>query len=183
MIGQSNLILIGGTNRNVGKTTLSLFLINKFKEINPVIGLKVTSIYPNDEKYHGKHETTLDEDFEIIEEKDLSGQKDTSKMLLAGAEMVFYIRTKDEKIDKAYAEFLKLIPNNSIIVCESISLRKFLKPGLFVLIKSLLSQKIKQSAIELEPFADLIINSDGEAFDFDLDKIEFVEGRWRIINA
>ncbi|WP_406542459.1 hypothetical protein [Clostridium ljungdahlii] len=39
-----NMILIGSTARNSGKTTLAVSIINKYKLSRPVVALKVTTI-------------------------------------------------------------------------------------------------------------------------------------------
>lgn len=178
MIEQPKLILIGGTKRNIGKTTLATHLISKYAPFYSVIGLKVTSIYPNDHSHHGTHEIPLTNNFEIIEETDRSGRKDTSKMLLAGADKVYYIRTIDESIELAYREFQKNIHPDSLIVCESISLRKHILPGAFVLIKYALPHDVKTSALQMESYADKIIYSDGEKYNENIDQIIFNGNKW-----
>jgi hypothetical protein len=137
-------------------------LINKFGNEFPILGLKVTSIYPNDVNKHGNHQNPLEENFEIIEETDLNGIKDTSKMLLAGAKKVYYIRSKDNHIKEAINEFLKTFYHSEFIVCESISIRKYVNPGLFIMLKYNFPHEIKQSAIELEKYSDYLLIRKGE---------------------
>ncbi len=175
-----SLIMIGGSSRNVGKTTLANRLIKKYSPHYPVIGLKVTSIYPGEKNYHGHHKTELEKDFEIFEEKNKDGYKDTCKMLYHGASRVFYIRAHDYAIKNAFQQFMEFIPGNAVMVCESISLRLFVKPGLFILIESTVNPAMKISFGKLLPYADLLIKSDGKNFDFDVDRIVFENGHWII---
>lgn len=175
-----NLLIIGGSGRNVGKTTLIINLINKFHTEYSIIGLKVTSIRPGEQEFHGKHEFELKEDFEIFEEHHRDGIKDTSKMLIAGATKVFYIRAFDESIPIAFNLFLDKIPEKSMIICESISLRKYVKPGLFVMIKQSGQENIKQRAEEMMNLADLNLTSDGKTFDHNMNKLTIRDYIWMI---
>jgi len=174
------LLIIGGSSRNVGKTTLATTLIRRYRETHEIIGLKVTSIYPKEKNYHGNHEKELTGDYEIFEETNPDGYKDTSKMLWHGAKKVYYVRAQDHAIQAALNEFYSLIPENPIIVCESISLRQFVKPGLFVLIQSTLSHQAKVSFQKMLPYADLVIHSDGKEFDFNVDRLVFENGAWEV---
>ncbi len=97
------------------------------------MGLKVTNVKEGDEAFHGNHSGDPKTPWYVFEETDHSGEKDTSKMLQAGAERVFFIRTSEAWMKEAYDHFIKLIPPGSLIVCESRSLRTILKPGIFVI--------------------------------------------------
>ena len=126
--------MIGGISRNAGKTTLACHVIRQLKDNFQVIGLKVTSIRPGEEDQHGDHPGDKFEKFSIMEELDSLTQKDTSKMLSAGAKRVFFIRTVDAFQQEAISAFLlKYNPGHSPIVCESRSLRDNVLPGLFVM--------------------------------------------------
>ncbi len=149
-----NLIIIGGSSRNVGKTTLALKLIEKYCANEKIIGLKVTSIKPGEETFHGSHESFNLQQYSIIEETVIDGRKDTSRMLLAGAEKVFYIETPDHLLGEAMSEFLLKVGADSPIICESRSLRKVVKPGLFVLLKHYDQMLIKPEFKQFEKLAD-----------------------------
>ena len=49
------MLLIGGATRNVGKTSLSARIINKFAH-EQVVAIKIKTIYPNDSFFHGKYD-------------------------------------------------------------------------------------------------------------------------------
>jgi hypothetical protein len=174
-----NLLILGGSHRNVGKTSLIIQLIQRMHQSHHVIGLKVSSIKGLDENMHGKHEK-LASDFDIFEEKNRDGTKDTSRMLRAGAKNVFYIRAFDHAIPQAFSLFMNKIPKESCILCESISLRYFVQPGLFILIQEEHETKIKSSFQELKPRADLLIYTNGKTFNYDISKIDFrTETGWQ----
>jgi hypothetical protein len=134
MLSVPQMVLIGGNSRNTGKTTIACELIRLLSATHEVVGLKVTSIRPGEETFHGQHETALPASgFSLFEETDLSGRKDTSKMLLAGAKSVYYIQTPDSGIERAFSAFRLSLTGNPIIVCESRSLRRYVEPGYFVM--------------------------------------------------
>lgn len=65
-----NLLIIGGTGRNVGKTTLANLLIKKFSLQIEIIGLKVSTHKKGDEFLHGYHEVKIDEASFSIKKED-----------------------------------------------------------------------------------------------------------------
>jgi hypothetical protein len=180
MIKQAKMLMIGGATRNVGKTTFSCAVIEKSSRNHLIIGLKIKTIYKGDNFFHGKDQNPLKGNYRIIEELDNSGSEDTMRMLKAGAKQVFRIKVKSEFIKEAFYDFFRQIPENSFILCESNSLRKVVKPGLFLMIKHKNSNEIKPSAKELEPFADKIIFTDGEKHDFNLKNIEIKNEQWML---
>ncbi len=128
----SEMVMIGGNSRNSGKTTMACCIISKLAPTQEVIGLKVTSIRPGEEGFHGTHLEELNDDFSILEELNADSHKDTSKMLRAGAAHVYYIRVAETHIEKALIHFMSRYIKKQIVICESRSLREFVNPGLFL---------------------------------------------------
>jgi hypothetical protein len=157
MLKTTNLLLVGGNSRHIGKTTLLCSIIKAAVMLGPVIALKVTSIYQNDEEFHGEHELLISGYFNIAEETGNRQPKDTSKMLEAGAIRSFYIQARDHAVENAWHTFLKMIPENHLLVCESRSLRRFIEPGLFIYLKSSRVQEEKPYSLWLEKLADKIL--------------------------
>ncbi len=130
-----NLLIIGGTGRNVGKTTLALFIISKISNQTGVIGLKVSTHKQGEELFHGNHGSLLSNEFRITTETRKFPDKDTALMLDAGATSSFYIEAATNKVLEAYNEFMDHYnQDGSPVVCESRSLRNQVKPGLFILL-------------------------------------------------
>jgi hypothetical protein len=155
-----NLIIIGGSSRNVGKTTLAINLIKKYAGSEKITGLKVTSIRQGEERYHGSHLVPDLQSFRILEETSIDSMKDTAKMLAAGAERVFYIETPDSQINMAVSTFLSTKNTGGPIVCESRNLRIAVIPGLFVLLKHFDENLIKQGFDFYERLADITLKID-----------------------
>ncbi len=131
-----NLLIIGGTGRNVGKTSLALMLLKKYKE-SRIIGLKVSAHRKNEEYFHGSHEFLPVENYKISIETGNKPWKDTAQMVNAGAIKAFYIESADEKIPEAYIDFRNNHNNSNLpVICESRSLRKHIIPGVYILLIS-----------------------------------------------
>jgi uridine kinase len=172
--------MIGATGRNSGKTKLVTRLIEIFSKKYPITGLKVSTYYGNDEQFHGQNQEHLKENFLVIKDTDISTEKNTAKMLAAGASEVFWIKTNINSIDASVNKFLKQKKNNTYIVCESNSLRKSLIPDVFIMIRNT-TKPLKNSAEDVMKYADIIIESNGKEFsNFDVSSITIENGKWII---
>ena len=178
MITDKNLIIIGGAGRNVGKTEFVCRLIEKFSRTMDIYGLKVSAIYPDEELLHGDHSEDEVRN-SLFEETRADTTKDTSRMLRAGAKRVFYLRSDDKSISAVFSEFQKRLPTGAVVVCESNSLINFVRPGLFLIVRSV-DGGIKPRALPLLEQADGVIVSDKKSGFPDMAKISFEAGTgWR----
>lgn len=173
LINIPQMILIGSSGRNSGKTTLAVKLIDKWKDKFPVIALKITTIEKKDGKCPRGGKgcgvcTNIQENFQLIEEKNMSSNKDTSLLLSSGAEKVYWLKVLRTHISEGIESFLSIIPEDSLIICESNSLRKIVKPEVFIMLKNTKDSSIKKSAEEVMDKADLIVEGD---FLDDIDRI------------
>ena len=177
------MLMIGGSGRNVGKTSLICAIIRKFAPATFIIGLKVTSIRPGEEDFHGHHEQPLSENFRIFEETNIGSAKDTAKMLKAGAQKVYFIQSTDEQMSLAMDAFFKIIDQHSTIICESRSLRRSIKPGVFILITDPTHKDFKAKAAEFENFADMQIHFDAQHHSIALqaNRIDLHGGEWHLL--
>lgn len=169
MIHDGSLLIVGGTGRNVGKTEFVCRLIMKLSQVQKVCALKVSAVYPDETDHHGDHRNEQQDDC-LSEERRRETPKDTSRMLRAGAYRVFYLRGNDEKIVNGFAEFKKLIPPDVLIICESNSLAKFVKPGLFIAVASN-NGVVKERITPLLKSADIVVVSDGRSGFPELERI------------
>lgn len=180
----NQLIIIGGSGRNVGKTTLATSIITKISPSIPVIGLKVSTFKSGDEKFHGNHSSLLPDTYRINIETGANPLKDTAKMIFAGAKNAYFIETTDSKVFQAYNEFLNSYYTPGLpIVCESQSLRKHVKPGLFILIiDSANSKKFSEDYINL---ADYVCYSESShnCLEKLIENIEYTSLGWTLNNT
>jgi hypothetical protein len=175
---QKGLLLIGGASRNVGKTTLIARIIGHFSKNNSIIGLKIKTISDSDTYFHGKDAKKYFEKYLLEEGNQAEVNDDTGKMILSGAKRSFLLRTKSEYLAEAFQFFLSQIDESELIVCESNSLRKYVVPDLFLLIKNDNEGSMKPSAKELSNLADRFILSDGMRHNFDLNDLKIENHKW-----
>ena len=173
-----NMLLVGSTARNTGKTTFSLAFLNKWKDKFDVVGLKVTSIREGQGICHHGNDgcgvcSSFSGNYEIIEETDTAGGKDTQKLLAAGAKKVFWIKAINGCVEEALSIVLPEVSQSSIIVCESNSLTQIVRPGVSVLMRKSGITQIKPSAIPFIEKADFAADiSEPGSIDSVLDKIQ-----------
>lgn len=157
MIEEKRMVMVGSTGRNSGKTILSTELIKKYKEDYRIVALKVTTIEARDMKCPRGGEgcgvcTSLRGDYDIRIEEESGDIKDTQRLKKAGADRVYWIRAYPEFLSRAFEEFLGLVEDADLIICESNSLRNFVKPGIFIMIDN--TDNKKQTAQAVYDYAD-----------------------------
>ncbi|HNS18547.1 MAG TPA: molybdenum cofactor guanylyltransferase [Bacteroidales bacterium] len=183
MISRSNFIIIGSTGRNTGKTEFACQLIGQYARDHQVYGVKVVTIDPNEGNCPRGGKgcgicTSLKGDYEITDEKIVDPTKDTSRMLMAGAFKVYFLRVSVHALEKGLKALLKLIPDHALTVCESNSIRKVIEPGLFLVIKNLNERKVKQSCAEVVHLADKVIDFHDMNWNFHPDRILIKNQAW-----
>lgn len=185
MIRLGGMLMIGSTGANVGKTELACALIKKFGKIRPIIAVKVTTIRAKDGLCPRGGEgcgvcSSLEGAFAVMEELDSSSKKDTARLLAAGADQVFWLRVMRTHLKEGLAALVDIIGPDAVVVCESNSLRRVVEPGLFLIVNNRGEKKWKSSAQNVKRYADKIVFSDGNGFDFDIDRIKLIDGKWTI---
>ncbi|MFC1737635.1 molybdenum cofactor guanylyltransferase [Planctomycetota bacterium] len=183
MMKLDRMLMIGSAGANVGKTELACALIRKFSKSKQVIGIKVTTIKAKDGKCPRGGKgcgvcSLLEGDFAITEEADIDSEKDTARLMAAGASQVFWLRVMKEHLKQGISDLLSVVGSDAVLVCESNSLRQVVEPGLFLMVKSRSVKKWKASARDVKEYADKIVISDGSGFDFDIGRIKVADGKW-----
>jgi hypothetical protein len=183
MLCVPNMVMIGGNSRNSGKTTIACNIIRKLSVTHEVIGLKVTSIRPGETGMHGKHDEDITTNYSIFEEINSESDKDTAKMLRAGATHVYYIRVSGAFVEPAILHLLSKYINNQVIVCESRSLRNIITPGLFVMmLRDVSKEESKDVTVYLEK-ADAIFNAFNHQTEIQLfnNSLNYIDGHFNFI--
>ncbi len=122
----NNIILISGSDRNVGKTFFACELIRKFRHL-PLVGIKISPHWH--EIDHPENILIQNEYFLILHETIADGRKDSSKMLNSGAERVYYLQSDDEHLKTAFDYLNDHYIKGKPAVCESAALSKFITPA------------------------------------------------------
>ncbi len=177
------MLMVGAGDRNAGKTRFACSLIREFCSRRDIIGIKVTAIdqvggsCPHPGPGCGTC-SSLKGNYCITEETDSLSEKDTCKMLAAGAVRVFWLKALKTHLEQGIRALLDTIGYDAISICESNSLRRVVEPGLFVMVGDCRAQNCKPSAKDVVRYADRIVFFDGQKFDLDPDEINLITGRW-----
>lgn len=158
--------LVGACGRNVGKSLVACAIIRAFGERYPVCGLKV--ICSHGGKCHrgvsGCGMCRFEGAYELVRETNAAGGKDTARMLRAGSQAVYLLKSRRESLGEAFSYFLEQVAQNALIVCESNSLRRHVVPGVFLFAGGPESCRDKKpSAVEVLPYVDGFVRPDQAA--------------------
>jgi hypothetical protein len=175
-----NLIIIGGTGRNIGKTTLMEKIIKRFAREVPVTALKIANIKPGEEAFHGHDVSGFSEKILLQKESNPDGNKDSMRFLKAGASVSWYIQAEDAFLPETFPEVEKILKNARFGICESNSLRLFVRPALFIMVKGKsASPRRKKEASRLLEMADVTVEALNPAqFDALVKAVEIKDGRF-----
>jgi hypothetical protein len=152
------LIVIGGQSRNVGKTSVVSGLIAALPEYN-WMAMKITQYGHGVCSLNGQpcHCATDDHTWAISEEKDRSGESDTSRFLLAGAARVWWVRSEQGRLAEAMPAIRRRLAESKNVILESNSILKFVRPDLYLTVLDPANADFKKSAQEFLDRADAVI--------------------------
>ena len=176
-----NLLLVAGTGRNTGKTTLACSIIKKFSAHHQIIGLKISP------HFHGGTKSLkaiiANENFNIYREASSTSGKDSSQMLKAGALKVYYIEVLDAHLKTAFGEFLDILPSQAPIVCESPALINYVGPGVFFILDNADNKNKKEEIFRRKNMADKWIDTDIEDIHEITGNLEITGNEWQYTNS
>lgn len=155
------LVVIGGHSRSVGKTSVVAGLIAAMPE-RRWTAVKITQFG------HGVCSAsselcdcaTADDSWAIIEERDRSGESDTSRFLVSGAERSLWVRTRQGNLAEAMPSLRKQIAGAANVIVESNSVMKFLRPDLYMTVLDFGTADFKPTAREFLDLASAVILHD-----------------------
>lgn len=152
------IVVIGGHSRNVGKTSVVAGLIAALPEYHWT-ALKITQYGHGVCSANGEacHCATDDHTWAISEEKDRSGESDTSRFLVAGAARVWWVRTEQGRLAEAMPAIRQRLAEAENVILESNSVLKFVRPDVYLTILDPANADFKKSAQEFLDRADGVI--------------------------
>ena len=153
------LVVVGGHSRNVGKTSVVAGLIAALPEFNWT-ALKITQFGHGICSADGKpcDCDTGDDHFRALsDEKDLSGETDTSRFLVAGAKRAIWVRNRQGRLSEAIDDIKRKIAGAENVIMESNSIMGFLTPDVYLSVLDAGTQDFKVSANEYLDRADAVI--------------------------
>lgn len=170
---KSNILIVSGTGRNIGKTILSCRILAQLTKNHEPVGVKISPhFHPMEDEQEYIHQS---ENFVIIEEKSMS-KKDSSRMLQAGAARVFYVQCKKEYLNEALEKLFPLLNPEQPVVVESGGLYNLVEPGLLIYITG---NELKKK-IEIRPESKVAALAQNEVKDFKEKNIHFANGKFTI---
>ena len=152
------LVVIGGHSRSVGKTSVVAGLISALSEFEWTAA-KITQYGHGICSANGEacNCATGDHSWAITEERDRSGESDTSRFLRAGAAQVFWVRTEQGRLAEAMPTLRQRLVSARNVILESNSVMKFLRPDLYLTVLNPDTADFKNSAREFLDRADAVV--------------------------
>lgn len=158
------LVVIGGHSRSVGKTSIVAGLIAALPEFNWT-AFKITQYGHGICSANGKPCSCATDDHTraITEERDRTGDSDTSRFLVAGAQRSIWVRTRQGMLAEAIPDIRRRISSAENVIMESNSIMRFLDPDLYLTVLDADTEDFKDSAREFLPRANAVILHPGNA--------------------
>ncbi len=155
------IVVIGGHSREVGKTSVVAGLIAALSEYSWT-AFKITQYGHGICSRKGRpcQCATPDHNWAISEEKDRSGESDTSRFLRAGAQSAWWVRTEQGRLAEAMPTIYQKLSQSKNAIIESNSILKFLSPDLYLTVLDPATADFKPSAREFLDSADAILLHD-----------------------
>jgi hypothetical protein len=152
------IIVIGGHSRSVGKTSVVAGLISALPEFHWT-AVKITQYGHGICSANGEacDCATADHSWAISEERDRSGDSDTSRFLVAGAVHALWARTEQGRLAEAMPALRQRLEGSANVIIESNSVLKFLRPDLYLTVLDPGTADFKNSAREFLDRAHAVI--------------------------
>jgi hypothetical protein len=155
------IVVIGGHSRSVGKTSVVAGLIAALPEFHWT-AIKITQYGHGICSANGQacDCATGDHSWAVTQERDPSGDSDTSRYLAVGATQAWWVRTEQGRLAEAMPRVRELLSSSENVVLESNSVLKFLRPELYITILDPSTTDFKNSAREFLDRASAVILHD-----------------------
>ena len=152
------LIVVGGHSRSVGKTSVVAGLISALPEFDWT-AVKITQYGHGICSANGEacDCATGDHSWAIQEERDRTGESDTSRFLAAGAARALWVRSEQGRLAEAMPALRGQLEGASNVIIESNSVLRFLHPDLYLTVLDPATADFKISAREFLDRADAVI--------------------------
>lgn len=174
------LVVVGGHSRSVGKTSVVAGLIAALPEFHWT-ALKITQFGHGICSADGKpcDCDTGDDHFRAIsEERDRSGETDSSRFLVAGAARSLWVRTRQGRLGEAMPDLERKIAEAENVIMESNSILRFKRPDIYLTVLDAANQDFKVSAREFLDKADAVILHKNDAVpNWEFVRMDHVEGK------
>ncbi|MFZ1917585.1 MAG: hypothetical protein WAU58_08440 [Terriglobales bacterium] len=153
-----SIIVIGGHSRSIGKTSVVAGLIAALRDRHWA-ALKITQYGHGVCSANGApcHCATADHSWAVTEERNRSGESDTSRFLVAGADHSWWVRTEQGRLAEAMPRVREILASAENAIIESNSILRFLKPDLYLTLLDPATADFKSSAQQFLDRADVVL--------------------------
>ncbi|MFL6214878.1 MAG: hypothetical protein ACJ74J_13420 [Blastocatellia bacterium] len=149
------MVMVGGHTRNIGKTSVVEGIIRGLPEMGWT-AIKITQFG------HGVCSTSgelcdcavAEHAFAITSERRTDSGTDTARFLAAGARRALWVRTGQGELLAALPALKEAIADDEYVIVESNSLRRFIKPALYLQVLDPHHPDFKKSAQQFFDLAD-----------------------------
>ena len=151
------------TLRSVGKTSVVAGLIAALPEFHWT-AMKITQYGHGICSANGElcDCATDDHSWAVTEERDRSGESDSSRFLVSGAARSLWVRTRQGMLAEAMPRVRQELATAENAILESNSVMRFLRPDLYLTVLDASTADFKLSAQEFLDRADAVILHDGD---------------------
>jgi hypothetical protein len=158
------LIVVGGHSRSVGKTSVVAGIIAALPEMRWT-AVKITQFGHGVCSANGEpcDCETDDHSWAVTEERDRSGESDSSRFLVSGASRSLWVRTRQGMLAEAMPRLRKELAAAENAILESNSVIRFLRPDIYLTVLDAANPDFKASAKQYLDRADAVILHDGTA--------------------
>ena len=152
------LVVVGGQARKVGKTSVIAALIRGLSMF-AWTAVKVSHHAGDAARQDAPSADELPPHLDLLlsEERDPTGDGDTSLYLAAGARRALWLRTRGNGLARALPVLLEALEGEEHVIIESNSLLSFLKPAVFLMVIDESRQDYKASARQFLACADAFV--------------------------
>jgi molybdopterin-guanine dinucleotide biosynthesis protein len=165
------MLMVGGHTRNIGKTSVIEGIIRAMPEMNWT-AIKITQFGHGVCSVNGEScECAVTEhQYSISEERKGTLGTDTSRFFSAGARRTLWVRTRQGELFTALDALRSEIEKDEFVIVESNSLRRFIKPAIYLQVIDPLKPDFKLSARQFFDLADayLLVTESSESAPFGL---------------
>lgn len=156
-------IVVGGHSRSVGKTSVVAGLIAALPEARWT-AVKITQYGHGICSADGEpcECATDDHSWAVTEERDRSGESDSSRFLVAGAARSLWVRTRQGMLAEAMPRLRQELAGAQNAILESNSVMRFLRPDLYITVLDAATADFKTSAQEFLDRADAVVMHEGD---------------------
>lgn len=149
------LVMVGGHTRNIGKTSVIESIISAFPELDWT-ALKITQFGHGVCSIDGHSCScqTGEHRFIVTPEQSRDNGTDTARFLAAGAKRSLWVRTRQGDLLSALPAIKGEIQHDDYVIVESNSLRRFIKPSVYLQVIDPHNADFKQSAQQFFDLAD-----------------------------